>query len=97
MEALQGFTFEGAVIVEHRKDGENIVGRVVYAGMNGDQSVGIGWHSDESGNRTTVFRPRRWQAEVKEGVAFLKRAAPDEGVCDLPWPTADLYTLVPRT
>lgn len=96
MQELRGFRFEGAVIIEHRKDGTNVVGRVEYAGTNGDGSVGIGWHSHESGNRTTCFQPKIWMVEVKEGVVFFKRLAEDKRDFDIPWRECDNYTVVPR-
>jgi len=90
---LRDIRFEGATIVEHRADGP-VAGKVEYGGVNGDLSVGIGWRQYTCGNRTTVFSPTNWDIERDGNVIFLKWMGVETGNCDIPWRTANLYTVV---
>lgn len=87
----------GATIIEHRTDGANVVGAIVYtAGAHADGSVGVGWEDDF--NRTTQFFPHSWEvrAHKRRNVVFIKRIAPDTGDTDMPWRECNLYTIIPR-
>ena len=86
----------GATIIEHRTDGEDVVGGIDYTGgPHGDGSVGIGW--DDGFHRTTQFFPRSWEAHLhlRTGVIFMRRIAVDTGRVDMPWSECDKYTVIP--
>ena len=91
---LRRFPFDGATIIEHRRDGDHVVGRVEYGGANGNGSIGIGWSSSDGGNRTTVFDPASWKGRVRENVVFFGRVAQDASDADVPWKESDLYAVV---
>jgi hypothetical protein len=96
MRKLQDMNLAGWTIIEHRADGENVVGRIDGRGMlNADNSLGLSWHHDDF-RRTTVFVPSCWQCEIVAGVIFLKRIGKDLPEDDIyaPWPDASVYTLV---
>ena len=94
MDELRVVKPTGYTIIEHRGDGENVVGRVEYGGSQGGGEFVVGWHQHDCGNRTTIFHPRSWRCEIIANVIFLHRTGEDVGSCDLPWREADLYTLV---
>jgi len=83
----------GCTIIEHRSEGP-VVGKIEYTGTNGDGSIGIGWHQHDCGGRTTVFRPRSWKHRQVANVIFMERTAPDNNDCDMPWRSANSYTVV---
>ncbi len=96
-EALRQIELVGALVLEYRTGDGTVVGEVEYGGINGNGwSFAIGWYGERTGNRTTIFRPESWRAEIQDGVLMLHRTAPDTGDVDLPWRTSNLYTIVPR-
>ena len=92
---LQTTGFEGAKIVEHRID-QVVVGEVVRANTSGGGTLVVWWDHDDH-RRTTMFHPKSWTYYVVENVVFLQRTDEDKmglSTCDLPWDTANLYTIV---
>ncbi len=95
-DSLRKIELTRALVIEYRTDGETVVGEVEYGGINGNGwSFAIGWYGERTGNRTTIFRPESWRAEIQDGVLILHRTAPDTGDVDLPWRASNLYTIVP--
>ncbi len=85
-----------ATVIEYRPEG-NVVGLVEYGEMdNGQAGPTIGWNDAEGshGHRTTIFDPRSWKWERKAHVLSFTRTGPDTGIGDVPWRTADRYTIV---
>jgi len=94
MKELRGKEFFGSTIIEHRGNGENVVGQVEYGELNDDGSFGVGWRHHDGVNRTTLFQASSWRCEVIANVVFMHRINEDTALSDKPWPTANLYTLV---
>lgn len=93
MHELRGKEITGATIIEHRSE-QDIVGQIEYASINGDGTFGIGWHHHDGGNRTTLFNPSSWYCKVISNVIFMRRLCQDSEICDIPWRTANMYTIV---
>ena len=96
MRQLANRQLGGCTIIEHRKDGE-ITGRIEYASINGDGSLGVGWvHHGGGGynHRTTRFSSRSWRCKIVENFVSLERIDLDIGFSDIPWRDADLYTII---
>jgi hypothetical protein len=53
----------------------------------------VGWHHVNGGNRTTMFSPARWRCEIANRVVSLHRVKPDPLEMDMPWISANLYTI----
>jgi hypothetical protein len=94
---LRGKDLTGWMIIEHRADNVNIVGKIERTSVNGDGSLGALWHHHDGDYRTMTFLPSCWRSEfAAAGVIFLKRTAkePPELELSKPWHDANLYTLV---
>ena len=95
MGELRNKNMTGWTIIEHRADGENIIGTIEYNAFNGDGSFGVGWHYHDGGNRTTLFRQSSWRCEVIANVVFMHRTSEDtDSSADSPWSTTNLYTFM---
>jgi hypothetical protein len=84
-----------ATIVEHRADGDNVVGFIEHVGSAaGSASVYIEWRHLNNLGRATKFYSALWAIEIEGHVIFLKRIAegkPD--AFDMPMDGCDLYTI----
>ncbi|MFH2136321.1 MAG: hypothetical protein ABII19_01645 [Patescibacteria group bacterium] len=82
-------------IVEHRTDGENVVGEINGSGVSRDRLT-LSWSAyyQDQAKRMTDFLPSCWKCDTVAGVIFLKRIAedPPDGKNN-PSPHADLYIL----
>lgn len=96
LDCFQDLRLGGSIIIEHRPENENIVGRIEYSGVNGGgQSFGVGWHHVDGGNRTTVFYSQLWELQIVDNVIFVKRVKggrPQD--MDMPWDGCILYTII---
>lgn len=81
-------------IIEHREE-DPIPPTGLSEGENFDAYMTIIWSHDR-GTRTTTFRPSFWKVMTvpSTDIIFLVRQKPNERKGDLPWPSANLYTLV---
>ncbi|MDP3985546.1 MAG: hypothetical protein Q8P82_02165 [bacterium] len=82
MQIFRGLDLDGHKIDEERPEGTR-TGRIVYTGLNGDGSFGIGW-VDPHGTRTTLFDPRSWEAARDGSVIVLRRLGADLQDYDVP-------------
>jgi hypothetical protein len=99
MQELQSKDLTGWMIIEHRADNVNIVGKIEVGGAGADGSFAVDWHHHDNLrlHRTTTFLPSCWRCDfVAAGVIFLKRTAKEPPKLELskPWHDANLYTLV---
>lgn len=95
LEELRDMRLVGMTIIEHRGDGENVVGTIGDGGVNANGSLALYWHHHDRCGRTTTFLPSCWQCEASAGVIFLKRIGkePEELTLIAPWHDANLYTI----
>lgn len=81
-------------VIEHQDGGQkNVTGRYTFHGGNFTNFV-LGWSQEGGFSRTTQFSSTTWKCEVKGNIAFLTRTAEDPNEFDIPWKTANLYTIV---
>ena len=95
MKELLGVDLLGMTIIEHRADGENVVGEINGSGVT-RENLTLGWHAyyQDQTRQMMVFLPSCWECDIVAGVVFLKRIAkdPPDGK-DNPSPRADMYIL----
>ncbi len=105
VDRLRRMDLGGWIIIEHRSDGQNVVGNLLRRParwVEPDEAFMISWRRwsralEPSG--VARFTPSSWKMEIADAdcnVVFLKRIAkdPPENEIVNPCPEADLYTLV---
>lgn len=98
MRELLGVDMLGMTIIEHRTDGEYVVGEINGYSVSRDHLI-LGWNAyyQDQAKRKADFPPSCWECDTMAGAIFLKRIAQDPpDRKDNPPPHADLYILFKR-
>ena len=92
---LRDFVFDNATLVMRTRDGTTSGGAILYGGVNGDGSIGIGWRSRRGGDQTSHFRPHQWNITCEETSIRFERIAGNEGEADDPPSDAVFFRALP--
>ncbi len=96
MEKPRDINLLGLAIIEHRGDGETVVGRIEFASVTGDGCLDVDWHhtGDWVMGRETLFIPKCWRCNVAANGIFLERTSKEPHGLKSPWHDAELYEIL---
>lgn len=92
---LRDFVFENATLIQRTQDGTTSGGAILYGGVNGDGSIGIGWLSRSGGDQTSHFRIHQWKITAEADSISLERITENAGEADDPPSDAVFFRVVP--
>lgn len=91
---LYGVILRGATIIEVRRNGTTVAGKIEQGWVNSILCITISWRQFNVGNQKMLLTQDRWEIERVENVIFLKQKGVEIDNCDTLCLNISSYTIV---